>query len=256
MLTVEQLHFAYPNRSVLNGISFGVEQGELICLLGENGAGKTTLIKCIMGFLRGYDGGIAIGGTSLKQLSAKQLAQQIAYIPQAHESVYNYTAMELVLMGTTSHLSLFHSPGEQEKAQARSALETMGVAHLAERGYSQLSGGEQQLVFIARALAQKSKLLLMDEPTANLDYGNQLYVMEQVKKLTDQGYTVFVSTHNPAHALRFASRVLVLDRGEVLRFGVPEDVLTKDILDTIYGVSAEIVTADTTWGQRKWIVPQ
>lgn len=236
MLHVNNLRFSYGSREVLRGVSFAAQAGELIFLLGANGAGKTTLFRCILGLNPVTEGEILLQGTALHTLPPKQQAQKIAYIPQNHSNVFDYSVLDMVLMGTSHRLSAFASPGKQEKQLAENALRQVGMEQLAHREYAKLSGGEQQLILIARALAQKANVLLMDEPTASLDYGNQLKVLRKIQDLAAQGYTVVLSSHNPQQALLYASRVVALDGGLVVADGTPEEVLSEALLYRLYGV--------------------
>ncbi len=212
MLSVNELRFAYRKNgpAVLDGVSFSAGPGRLIALLGENGAGKSTLFRCLLGLERDYGGRIALDGRDLRQLSRREIAARAAYVPQWETPVFNYTVFDTVLMGTTGTLPAFASPGEEQLRTAREAIRFLGVERLADKGINELSGGERQLALLARAIAQRSRLMLMDEPTANLDYGNQQLVLRHMKKMTREGYTVLFSTHNPEHALQYASHVLVL----------------------------------------------
>jgi iron complex transport system ATP-binding protein len=255
MLKVKSLYFSYQKHKVLNGLSFTVQQGECVCLLGENGAGKTTLFKCIMGFFSNYKGKIYVHDSEVRNLSVKEIAKKIAYIPQAHAPTFNYSVIDIVLMGTNALVNKFRSPGKKELSIVNGILELLGISHLAQRGYADLSGGERQLVLIARALAQKSKILIMDEPTANLDYGNQFRIMKQVKKLAEQGYLILISTHNPEHALHFADKVLILNNGQIALYGDPRSIITPDVIQSIYGVSVEIHTTKTSCGNVAMIAP-
>ena len=196
--------------------------------------------------LEGYTGAISLDGRDVRTFSRRELAARIAYIPQIHRPTFGYSVLDTALMGLTRHLSPFQSPSKALEQQALTALEQLGVAHLAQRNFAALSGGEQQLVLIARALCQQSDLLIMDEPTASLDYGNQLRVLEQVRSLSEQGYTVLLSTHDPQHALRFSRRVLALQGGRVAAEGDTRDVLTPDLIRQLYGV--ESVLLDTPDG--------
>lgn len=254
-LEVKGLRYAYKKNEVLKGVDFSASAGECICVLGENGAGKTTLFRCLLGLLSGYQGDILIDHINGKQLSVPETAKKIAYIPQAHAPIFNYSVFETVLMGTNILTSRFHSPGKIEHETAIQMLEQMNISHLAERGYAELSGGERQLVLIARALAQKSRILIMDEPTANLDYGNQFRVMRQVKQLTQSGYLVVLSTHNPEHALHYADKVLVITDGKAAIYGEPENVLQPSMIKNIYGVSVEIQKFQTPRGKIPVFVP-
>ena len=246
ILSVENLSFSYTRRPVLRDVSFTAEKGELLSILGPNGAGKSTLFRCILGSLEGCGGRICADGRDICTLPHRERARRMAYIPQIHRPTFGYTVLDTVLMGTTRQLSPLQQPGREQIHTARDALERAGVSHLAERNFAHLSGGEQQLVLIARALAQQSDILIMDEPTSALDYGNQLRVLRQVRALSREGYTVLLSTHNPQHALTFADRVLALQDGSVAALGPSGDVLTPALLRRLYGVDTAL--ADTPGG--------
>ena len=246
-LSVQNLSFSYGERQVLSDISFTLEKGEFLSVLGPNGVGKSTLFKCILGLLNGYSGKITSGGEELSSMSKRELSRRIAYIPQINRPAFGYTVLDMVLMGTTRQLSPFAQPHRAQVMQALAALERVGAAYLAERDFTHLSGGEQQLVLIARAIAQQAAILVMDEPTSALDYGNQLRVLNLVRELSKEGYAVLLSTHNPQHALTFASRILALSCGRVAALGAPQDVLTRDIVSSLYGV--DVTFADTEGGR-------
>jgi iron complex transport system ATP-binding protein len=254
-LQVKNLQFSYKNISVLKGVDFSAVTGQCVCVLGENGAGKTTLFRCLLGLLSGYQGNVCVDGVNCRRLSTREIAKKIAYIPQAHTPVFNYTVFETVLMGTTVLTKGFRTPGQDEREITRQMLDLLHISHLTERGFAELSGGEQQLVLIARALAQKSRVLVMDEPTANLDYGNQFRVMRQVKQLAKSGYLVVMSTHNPEHALLYADSVLVLKEGKTMEYGEPEVILNPALIKNIYGVSVELQRMHAPWGDVPVFVP-
>ena len=241
MLEVESLQFSYGARQVLKNISFRAGRDELIFVLGANGAGKTTLFRCMLGLLHGYRGKILLDGQNIASLPAKELARQIAFIPQFHNPVFSYTALDMVLMGTNHRLSTFASPGRREREIAMQSMAQLGIEAFAGRNFQELSGGEQQLVLVARALAQEARILLMDEPTSALDYGNQLRVLEKVASLSTQGYTVLLSCHNPQHALLYARRVIALADGAVCADGAPESVLDAALIRKLYGVDAHFI---------------
>ena len=243
-LTVENLSFSYGRHAVLQGVSFAAQAGELLAILGPNGVGKTTLFKCVMGLARRYTGTIRADGVDLAALSPRERAHRVAAIPQAHPLSFRYSAFDMVLMGTSHGLSPFAVPGERERAAARDAMARVNIEHLAERPFDHLSGGEQQLVFIARALAQQAKILLMDEPTASLDYGNRLHVLGVVRNLSRAGYTILLSTHDPQHALWYADRALALQEGRMLALGAPREVLTPVLLEALYGRRIELVETE------------
>lgn len=241
-IEVKNLSFAYDQNPVLRDVSFSAAPGDFLCVLGPNGTGKSTLFRCMLGLQRHYAGNISVDGQALHTLPAAKLAKKIAYIPQYHTPAFNYSVFHTVLMGTTSQFSSMSSPGKSQVEAVEAALEQFGIAHLHDRGCAQISGGERQLALVARAVVQKAKILVMDEPTANLDYGNQLRVMEQIRRLSEQGYTIILSTHNPEHALLYSTGVLVLLHGAVLRFGTPDEVMTSELLREVYRVDVRLET--------------
>ena len=245
ILTVQGLSYAYGKAApVLRDVSFTAGSGDFLSVLGANGAGKSTLFRCLLGGLEGYTGTILLDGRDVRTMTRRQLAAHIAYIPQIHRPTFGYSVLDVTLMGLTRYLSPFRSPSRELEAQALSALERMGVAHLSTRNFATLSGGEQQLVLIARALCQRSDILVMDEPTSSLDYGNQIRVLQQVCALSEEGYTVLLSTHDPQHALRFSRRVLALSGGVAVAEGDTRAVLTPDLIRRLYGVSAALVDTE------------
>jgi len=250
-LEVSGLSFSYGSHPVLRDVSFDLSRGEFLSVLGPNGVGKSTLFRCILGLLGDYTGSITLGGEDLRAISRREMARRIAYIPQIHAPSFGYSVLSTVLMGTARQVSVFSQPGEKQIAQAMGALSRVGAEHLAQRDFSRLSGGEQQLVLVARALAQQAEILVMDEPTSALDYGNQLRVLQLVRELAEEGYAVLLSTHNPQHALTFATRILALADGRVAALGKAQDVLTKELVASLYGVDAEF--ADT--GNGRVLVP-
>ena len=240
-LSVENLSFSYGRTAVLRDVTFTAEKGELLSVLGPNGVGKTTLFRCVLGTLTPASGRVTVDGCDLTALPPRERARRIAYIPQIHPATFGYTVLDTVLMGAARQLNAFQQPGAAQLRQAEEALEQVGAAHLRERSFTHLSGGEQQLVLIARALAQHAEVLMMDEPTSALDYGNQLRILQMVRRLAVQGYTVILSTHNPQHALTFATTLLALHGGTAAAWGRPAQVLTPELMETLYGVRAEFL---------------
>lgn len=241
-LCVKDLCCLREGREVLRNVSFSVEKGEFLAVLGPNGAGKSTLFRCLLGILG--EGSVCVDGREVKTLSPKARAEKIAYIPQHHRPTFGYTVLDTALMGTARRRSPFLSPGKEEVDRAREALKRVGAEHLEQRDFSRLSGGEQQLVLIARAIAQDAEILLMDEPAASLDYGNQLRVLGLVRDLAREGYTVVLSTHDPQQALRFAHRVLALSGGSVAAWGNAAEVLTPRLLKRVYGVDTKVMETE------------
>ena len=205
-IEVQNLTFSYGKQPALREVSFSVQKGTLTAVLGANGAGKSTLFRCLLGFLTPQAGEIRLSGRPLSAYSRREAAEKIAYIPQSSEPIFNYTVLDTVLMGTTGTMNVLQRPGRRQQEAAMQALQRLGIEALAQRGIGTISGGERQLALIARALVQNAEILIMDEPTANLDFGNQQRVLAQIRALTTRGYTVLLSTHNPEHALHYALR--------------------------------------------------
>ena len=178
----------YHGRPVLSDVSFSVETGDILCILGPNGVGKTTLFKSMLGLLSPLSGTLTLDGEDISRWSNRKKAQYIGYIPQSHTPLFPYTVLQVVVMGRVSRLGLFASPGKGDYAAAEQALEALEILSLRDRIYTELSGGERQMVLIARAIAQQPQVLLMDEPTANLDYGNQARVLSQIRRLAPAGH--------------------------------------------------------------------
>ena len=249
-IDVRELSFAYGRRQVLRNVTFRAEPGQLVAVLGPNGAGKSTLFRCILGFLPRYRGDIALCGHALRSLDRRALARLAAYIPQTSAPVYNYTVRDTVLMGADP----FHAPGRRQQETADRALEQLGIQDLWDRGVNEISGGERQLALIARALVQNAEILIMDEPTANLDYGNQQRVLAQIRALAARGYTVLLSTHNPEHALHYAHRILALQGGHIAADGLTETALTPQLLQTLYGIQAILAEVPTDRGTVRSLI--
>ena len=241
-IEVQNLSFSYGDRPVLHDISFRVEKGEFLSILGPNGVGKSTLFRCVLGLLSGYTGQVLVDGADSRSFTVREAARHIAYIPQSSHPIFNYSVFDIVLMGRTSGLSTFRSPKKQDTELCRWALEKVGIPHLSDRCFHRLSGGEQQLVLIARALVQKAPILMLDEPTASLDFGNQLLVLEQCRNLAREGYTVIQTTHNPEQSYQYSDRILTLQHGRVLAEGTPKEVLTEKTIRALYGVEVDVVS--------------
>lgn len=239
-IEVTNLSFAYGNREVLRDLNFSIPDGYLVNVLGPNGVGKSTLFRCILGLNPHYSGSILVNGKDLRALSVRQRAREISYIPQSHASVYDYEVIDVVLMATGSELKLLGTPGPEQLQRAHAALERIGIGHLAHRTYTQISGGEQQLVLIARALAQNAQTIIMDEPTSALDYGNTVRVLSCVRQLAREGLSIVQSTHNPDHAFLYSDQTMVLSEGRLRAFGDPKDVITSELISELYHVEVEV----------------
>jgi iron complex transport system ATP-binding protein len=239
-LEVEALAFGYPGRPVGRDVSFTLQGGEVLAILGPNGGGKTTLFKTVLRLLEPHGGRMTIDGEPIAAYSRRRLARVFGYVPQAQLGLFPFTVREMVLMGRTAHLGAFAAPSTRDRAVADDALRALGLGALAERPYTQVSGGERQLTLIARALAQEPAILVMDEPTASLDFGNQVRVLAQTRALAARGIGVILSTHDPDQAFLCADRVALLRAGTITRVGPPEEIITPASLYEIYGVRVEI----------------
>lgn len=239
-ICVEQLSFSYGAHPVLSEVCFEADYGEFLSVLGPNGVGKSTLFRCMLGLLKPGGGRTLVDGADISAMTAAELAKKIAYIPQSHSPVFNFSVFDMVLMGTTAQTGHFSAPGSKQAALAEAALDKLGISHLRERGYGELSGGERQLTLIARAVAQQAKILIMDEPSASLDFGNRIRVMQTMRDLAGEGYCVIQSTHDPDQAYLWSDRILALHKGGVLACGAPKETVTAELISTLYGVNVEV----------------
>lgn len=256
MLEAKDLTIGYPGTRIGTGINVSLFTGEVLCLLGPNGCGKTTLFRTLLGLIPAQSGSLMLDGHPVERLSRAEIARNIAYVPQAHAPPFPFEALEVVLMGRTARLGTFGQPGVRDREAARIAMDRLGIGDLADRDYSRLSGGQRQLVLIARALAQDAPLIVMDEPTASLDFGNQAHVLAQISSLVREavadGRGVILSTHDPDQAFALEAKVLVMKNGELRAEGPADKVLTSDVLSDVYGIP---VNVETTPSGRKVCVP-
>ncbi|MFV0252189.1 MAG: ABC transporter ATP-binding protein [Beutenbergiaceae bacterium] len=231
----------YGKKQVLHDVQFAVDSGEVMCILGANGAGKTTLFKSILGLLPMQAGALRINGEDIGQWPRARVAQSIGYVPQSSNPPFSYTVMDVVLMGRTAYLKSYQSPREADEEIAVAVIERLGITRLMGRRYLELSGGEKQLVLIARALTQQPEILVMDEPTTGLDFGNQQLVLEQVHLLAHEGLAVVMSSHFPDHAFLYGDQALMLRDGTVYALGSPREVITETSMDELYEVQTKII---------------
>jgi iron complex transport system ATP-binding protein len=241
VLEVKSLAFGFPGRTVGKDVSFTLDAGQVTCVLGPNGGGKTTLFRTLLGLLEPHAGSIRLDGADLSSLSRTEIARRVGYVPQGHSAYFAYTVREFVLMGRTAHVGVFASPGRKDLLVADQALQSLGIAQLAHKPVTEVSGGERQLALVARALAQEPRLLVLDEPTASLDFGNQIRVLEKIAALSASGIAILFSSHDPDHAFLCAQRALLLAEGRVLETGAPRDVIRADTLERMYRVSVQVM---------------
>ena len=233
------LTIGYADRTVGRGLDVELATGEVLALLGPNGGGKTTLLKTLLGLLKAKAGDVRLGDKPLSEYSIRERARILAYVPQVHIGTFAFTVETVVLMGRSAHGNLFSRPSAHDHAVARGTLERFGIGHLAQRPYTMISGGERQLALLARALAQEPQFIVLDEPTASLDFGNQGKVMAEIKRLAASGHGVLFTTHDPNHALRAADRAYLLRDGTRIADGAVDEVLNQAQLEELYRAPVE-----------------
>lgn len=244
-LELRSVACGYGRRTVLHDVSFRVEPGENLCLLGPNGVGKTTLFRTILGLLPTRKGQILLDGRDVAEHSRRSRARLLAYVPQSHTPPFPFRVIDVVLTGRTAHIGMTATPSKCDVEIAEECLETLGATYLSERIYTELSGGERQLVLIARALAQNPEVLIMDEPSASLDFGNQTRLLALIASLVKNGgLSVVMSSHFPNQAFACASKVALVKDGSVAEVGLPNEVLTEGNLELLYGVRVAILEAE------------
>lgn len=241
-LEIKNAICGYQNKTIVEDISFGVETGDILCILGPNGVGKTTLFKTILGFLKLKGGEILLDDQDIFKWSRKDFAKAIGYVPQAHTPPFPYKVRDVVVMGRTAHLGIFSSPSKKDFDMAEEIIDSLGISYLKDDVYTEISGGERQLVLIARALAQDPKILIMDEPTSNLDFGNQVRVLKHIKKLAERNIGIIMTSHFPNHAFMASTTVLAIGRGNEFKSGKSDEVVTAELLKKIYNINVQINT--------------
>ncbi len=245
MLEVGNLHFSHGKgqREVLAGVSLLAREGEITTILGPNGCGKTTLFKCIGGVWKPGQGEVRLAGADILLGSHVQRARLIATVPQEHETAFPYSVFEVVLMGRASRVGAFATPSRQDRRRAEEALEETGIESLREKACTRLSGGEKQLVLIARALAQDAPVLLLDEPISHLDFRHQLLILRKIKRLAREKQLIALMTlHDPNLAMQFSDRVALMASGSVVSVGSPETVITEESLKHVYGIDVRVIS--------------
>lgn len=255
ILNVCNLTCGYHRKVIVRDVSFELRKGQFACIIGTNGCGKTTLLKTVLGLLPPMGGSASIHGHDIAKLSDAERARHIAYIPQAHTPPFPFSVADVVLMGRTPHIGRFSNVSHEDKRVAWDSLCMLGIEHLAERTYTKLSGGQQQLVLIARALTQQPELIVMDEPTASLDFGNQQVVLSRMKELSARGATVLMVTHDPGHAVYCADTVIVMKDGAVACTGTPGEIITKPQMEAIYQTPIHVSDVNVNGEQRRICIP-
>jgi len=249
--------FSYEGRMIFNNLSVEVEPGQVLCLMGANGCGKTTLLRCMGGYLQMESGVVLLEGANIKNMSVNDLAQKMGFVFQEHSAPFPFSVLEVVRMGRAPHLSFFASPSSKDTAIAEQALITVGMLHIKDKPYTQISGGERQLVLIARSLAQQPSVILLDEPTSHLDFRNQALVLSIIAKLARQGISIIMSTHMPNHIFLLDCCVAMMSGGHLIAVGKPEQVMNESNLKAVYGIDITIAVAnnDITGKKISYCIP-
>jgi iron complex transport system ATP-binding protein len=240
-----EYHYGAEGNSGFSKVNFSLEDGEVVTILGPNGCGKTTLLKCVNNLLRLQKGSVSLNNMDISHLSRSQVAKVVGYVPQIHQPAFPFSVLDAVLVGRTPHLGLLESPKPEDVRIADQVIQSLGISHLREKPYTQLSGGERQLVIFARVLTQQPALLLLDEPTSHLDFGNQIRLLRVVKKLAVSGLPVLMTSHFPDHAFLMSNKVVIMKKGEIIDIGRPENVITEDNLEKIYGIKVKVIDVNS-----------
>lgn len=258
MLEVRDLRCGYDGQEIVHGVSFDVRDGEFACIIGANGCGKTTTLKNVLGLYKPSAGSVTINGQDALAMDERERSRHFAYIPQVHRPPFPFSVADVVILGRTPHLAggMMARSTARDRDIAYQAMQTLSIEHLAHETYTQLSGGQQQLVLIARALAQQPDILIMDEPTASLDFGNQQVVLSQMRNLVEGGTGVLMVTHDPNHAFYCADTVLVMKEGRVVSRGTPAQVVNTETLEDIYRARVEVqqVPVQRTGEERSVVI--
>jgi len=242
MIKTKNLNFSYGEKKILKNINISLKRGKLTCLLGANGSGKTTIIKTLNGIIKKDSGQIFIDETNLADLKQKEIAQKISMVPQEHNSVFSYKSIDVVIMGVTPYLAFGKKPEKSVYDKAKKIMKKLNILKMADRNYNELSGGERQLVLIARALLQNTEYMLFDEPTSHLDFKNQHLILQELQKLTKKKKGVVTALHDPNLALKYSDQVIIIKEGEILTSGDTKKVMNSNNLSEAY--EAEIIVDD------------
>ncbi len=237
-------HYDPEKTSGFADVSFSVEAGEVMSILGPNGCGKTTLLKCLIRLVDLHRGKVVVNHRDIAGLPRSEIARAIGYVPQMHQPVFPFSVLDVVLVGRAPHLALLASPGVQDIRIAEESLEAIGISHLRDKPYTHISGGERQLVMFARVLAQEPSLLLLDEPTSHLDFGNQFRLLGIVQRLSSTGLPIIMTSHFPDHAFLVSTKVALMRKGEFIDIGTPEKVMTEVNLQKVYNVKVKVIDLD------------
>ena len=242
IVEAKNINFSYQKngRQILNDVSLSLKEGEVMSILGPNGAGKSTLLNLIATLLTPDTGEICLCGKDTKKMKPKEVASILSYVPQTHTPAFSYTVFNFVLMGRAPKVGMFEKPKAEDFKLVEEVLEEVGIAKLADKPYTEISGGERQQATIARALVQEPKAILFDEPTAHLDFGNQIKTLRTIKHLSEKGYAVIMTTHNPDHAIMLGGTTAILDKKGKLTVGPAEEIITEQTLKEVYDTKLKL----------------
>lgn len=254
---IRNLTFEYPSgdRKVLDNAELNLDKGEILCILGPNGAGKTTLLNCMAGLLKPQAGSISLCGNDLDKMKPKEIARLVGYVPQIHTPAFDYRVIDFVLMGRAPLTGTFSRPGHDDEQLCMDVLKSMNIDHLAGKSYLNISGGERQQVLIARAIAAQPEVVLFDEPTAHLDYGNQHRVLKRVRDMAKEGFSVVITTHNPDHALMLGDKAAIVSKNGTITQGNCDNIITEEKLRDVYGIDLKIKWMEEV-NRRVCLVPE
>lgn len=256
-LMVREGEFYYTKEKVLfSDLNFAIDEGQILAILGPNGVGKTTLLKCITSLLRWKAGRTIIDGCDYGPKNQKNLWRKIGYVPQSSNLKFSYSVMDMVLMGRAAHIGLFATPSNNDRRIALSALERVGITHLKDKRCLAISGGERQLVLIARALAAEPQVMILDEPESHLDFRNQLLILSILEKIVrEEKLTCIINTHYPEHALRISDKTLIIGAEKKYLFGDTKDIITEENLKDYFRVNVKIIPYDNGQSILRTIIP-
>ncbi len=242
MIKFDDVQFSYGDGTTFEALNLTIPKAKISFVLGENGSGKTTLLKLMLGLLATTGGKIEVAGSNIAGLTMRQRARLMAYIPQDHAPVFNLAVEDIILMGCANQLTMFATPNQAARRRARQIAEQLGIAHLLDKGYKKISGGERQLCLIARALLQKSQVIIMDEPTANLDFAHKISFFKHCKALAESGTSIVISSHQPENALKYADYVLFMKNRQCSAAGSVATMMTAQRLSELYGIAVDVST--------------
>lgn len=250
ILEVKNLKFAYPgHKTLFQNVNFTLKKGEILSILGANGAGKSTLLSCIANILKPSSGAVYLKGQLMSRMPLCDIAKIIGYVPQRHNAAYGYSVKDYVVMGRAPYLGTFQQPGVKDYESVIETLKDFGIHNLAEYPYNELSGGEQQKVSIARALVQKPDIVILDEPTNHLDYGSQLKILNRIKRLSEKGFSIIITSHMPDHVLMLNQKTALLKGDGSFVVGSSEELITEETMRMLYNIKVHVFY-DSTLGRK------